>query len=182
MSGSLTFQIPLFLLIYMYCQLPHWLNKPPKSTQNSLWGIVTDIHVLTTVQLTKQTHCCIVPLHCLGAQNIACKIITPLKIKGGGEKYSGSHYLALHRQLVFTFPPPLPFDQRKRKDPSPPHTHTTPNIITCLLSIFLHPSHPSSLPQVLRFVNVQLIYQAVSTGGNVFGRFQNIKNLTVENS
>ena len=37
-------------------------------------------------------------LFCLGVQNIACKIITSLKIKGGGEKYSGSHYLALQQQ------------------------------------------------------------------------------------
>ena len=32
-----------------------------------------------------------------GVKNIACKIMTPLKIKGRGAKYCGSHYLALHR-------------------------------------------------------------------------------------
>ena len=36
-------------------------------------------------------------LFCFGVQNIACKIITPLKIKEEGAKYSGSHYRLLHR-------------------------------------------------------------------------------------
>ena len=37
----------------------------------------------------------------MGVQNIACKIITLLKVKGRREKYSGSHYFALHRHMHF---------------------------------------------------------------------------------